>query len=96
MENIVLHVTFTGAPGKAEAFARAMESSGLRQEVLSETGCMQYEYFVPVVGDGTQIVLLEKWRDQACLDAHTNGEPMRKLKELQVPYALEAKLEIFA
>ncbi len=93
MEHIILHVTYTGEKGKAKAFAEAMMSGGLQQAVLNEDGCMQYHYFVPVGGDDTQVVLLEKWRDGAALEAHMNGEPMVSIKALKESFALDTVLE---
>ncbi len=95
MENIVLHVTYTGEKGKARAFAQEMMHGGLQQAVLHEDGCMQYHYFQPVDGDDTQVVLLEKWRDQAALEAHFAGEPMAKIKVLKESFALDTALERF-
>lgn len=95
MENIVLHVTYTGEKGSARAFAQEMMSGGLQQAVLGEDGCLQYHYFQPVGGDDTQVVLLEKWRDAAALAAHSNGEPMAKIKALKEQYDLDTALERF-
>lgn len=91
MEGIVLHVTYSGA--QAEAFAREM-CSGLRSEVLAEDGCLQYDYFLPL-GQEDAVLLLEHWRDQAALEAHFVGEPMKKLKALKEHYGLETGIERF-
>ena len=90
MENIVLHVYYTGA--QAKDFVEEMQTGGLQAAVKAEDGCLQYDYFVPAQDAGVAL-LLEKWRDRAALDAHTNGEPMRALKAVKAKYDLETKVE---
>lgn len=91
MEGILLHVTYSGA--QAKNFAEAMQQ-GLRSEVLSEDGCLQYDYFLPI-GREDSVLLIEHWRDQRALDAHAAGEPMAKLKALKASYSLETSIERF-
>ena len=92
MENIILHCFYTGKNGDAKKFIDEMYAGGYRDAVLAEDGCLQYDYFIsaadPEVG-----ALMEKWRDKAALDAHTNGEPMRALKAVKAKYDLETKVE---
>lgn len=92
MANIIIHCYYTGAEGAARGFIEEMQTSGLQQEVWSEDGCLQYDYFLSA-RDGNVGALLEKWRDEAALSAHMNGEPMRKLKAVKGKYALETKVE---
>lgn len=91
MTGIVLHVTYQGEG--ARAFAEEMQR-GLRAEVLAEDGCLQYDYFLPI-GQENAVLLLEHWRDQAALDAHFVGEPMKKLKALKERYGLSTGIERF-
>jgi quinol monooxygenase YgiN len=62
-----LVVTLTAAPGKGGDLAQAMR--GRCAEVMKEPGCEQFEAFQSAV-DPDRLVLLERWRDQAALDAH--------------------------
>jgi len=62
-----LVVTLTAAPGKGADLAQAMR--GRCAEVTKEPGCEQFEAFQSAV-DPDRLVLLERWRDQAALDAH--------------------------
>ena len=90
MENIVLHVYYTGE--KARAFVEEMESGGLQAAVKAENGCLQYDYFVPTQ-DAKTALLLEKWRDTAAIEAHNASENMVKLKATKAKYGLETKIE---
>lgn len=62
-----LVVTITAVPGKGSALAQAYKARCA--EVMQEPGCEQYEVFQSVV-DPDQLVLLERWVDQAALDTH--------------------------
>jgi len=92
MANIILHCYYTGAEGAARGFMEEMASSGLRDEVLREEGCIQYDYFLSAY-DGCSGVLLEKWRDAEALTAHANGEPMKKLLKVKEKFGLETRVE---
>ncbi len=68
MPPIRLVVTLTSAPGKAQELAKAMQPR--LEEVWKEPGCEQYELFVSTTRPDS-LVLLERWSDEATLDAHT-------------------------
>ena len=90
MENIVLHVYYTGE--QARAFVEEMQSGGLQAAVKAEDGCLQYDYFLPTQDAGVAL-LLEKWRDQTAIEKHNAGENMVKLKAVKAKYGLETKIE---
>ena len=90
MENIVLHVYYTGT--QAKAFVEEMESGGLQKAVKAEDGCLQYDYFLPIQDTSTAL-LLEKWRDQSAIEKHNASENMVKLKASKAKYGLETKIE---
>lgn len=92
MGNIVLHVYYTGAAGRAAAFVAEMQSSGLQAQVQAEDGNLQYDYFTSTA-DGATVLLLEKWRDGKALQAHIDGDVMRQLKAVKEKYALSTRLE---
>ena len=62
-----LVVTISAAPGKGGELARAYETRCA--EVMKEPGCEQFEVFQSAVNPD-RLVLLERWADQAALDAH--------------------------
>ena len=101
MKGILLHVSYRGE--QARAFADEMQQSGLRAAVLAEAGGMQYDHYVPPaathcvlpLAETNCVLLIEHWRDQAALDAHSAGEPMAQLKALKAKYGLETGIERF-
>ena len=62
-----LVVTITAAPGKGNELAQAYKTRCA--EVMQEPGCEQFEVFQSVVNPD-RLTLLERWADQAALDAH--------------------------
>jgi quinol monooxygenase YgiN len=65
---IRLIVTITAAPGKGSELAELYKARCA--EVMSEAGCEQFEIFQSAVNP-EKLVLLERWTDQAALDAHS-------------------------
>ena len=65
--SIRLVVTITAAPGKGADLAKAYEARCA--EVMKEPGCEQFEVFQSAVNPD-RLALLERWADQAALDAH--------------------------
>jgi quinol monooxygenase YgiN len=62
-----LIITMRAKPGKGAELGAAMRERCL--EVQKEPGCEQFEVFQSVL-EPDRIVLLERWADQAALDAH--------------------------
>lgn len=77
-----LVVTITAQPGKGAELAAAYKSRCA--ECVKEPGCEQYEVFQSVV-DPDRLALLERWSDQAALDAHA------KLNATRPPLAPELR-----
>jgi quinol monooxygenase YgiN len=75
---IRLVVTITAAPGKGSELARAYVPRCA--EAMKEPGCEQFEIFQSAVNPD-KLALLERWKDQAALDAHaqlnTTRPPLR-------------------
>ena len=65
--SIRLVVTVTAAPGKGADLASAFEARAA--ECRKEPGCEQFDIFQGVT-NSDEVVLLERWVDQAALDAH--------------------------
>ena len=65
--SIRLVVTITAAPGKGAELAQAYTARCA--ECLKEPGCEQFEIFQSAVNPD-RLTLLERWADQAALDAH--------------------------
>jgi len=65
---IRLIVTITAAPERGSELAHLYKARCA--EVMKEPGCEQFEVFQSGVNPD-KLVLLERWTDQAALDAHS-------------------------
>lgn len=92
MKEIILHVTYQCLPGKAEEFVRILKESGLQQTVRAEDGNLQYDYMISCEAEDT-VVLLEKWRDAAALNAHAATAHMKRMPELKEGRVLKTVIE---
>ena len=80
--SVRLVVTITAAPGKGAELAEAYVARCA--ECLKEPGCEQFEIFQSVAHPD-RLALLERWTDQAALDAHA------KLNATRPPLAPELR-----
>jgi quinol monooxygenase YgiN len=80
---IRLIVTITAKAGRGSELAKGYKARC--EEVMTEPGCEQFEAFQSVVNP-EKLVLLERWTDQAALDAHAKLNSARPplLPELRV------------
>jgi quinol monooxygenase YgiN len=69
-----LIVTITAAPGRGSELAQLYKARCL--EIMKEPGCEQFEGFQSVVNPD-KLVLLERWTNQAALDAHSQANSTR-------------------
>jgi len=69
-----LVVTITASPGKGAELAQAFR--GRCAEIMQEPGCEQFEVFQSVLNPD-RLALLERWTDQAALDAHAKVNATR-------------------
>ena len=74
---IRLLITSKVKPGMAADYARAF--APIEKETQSEPGCLQYELFQSMSNPDT-LVLMERWTDQAALDAHFAIMKQRDMK----------------
>ena len=101
--SIRLVVSITAAPGKGGELAQAYKPRCL--QVMQEPGCEQFEVFQSVVNPD-RLALLERWTDQAALDAHLKVNQTRPplpeglrvgrghIKKCQMVDALEVRLAL--
>lgn len=71
---IRLVVSFNAAPGKGAELAQAYRERC--PQIMQEPGCEQFEVFQSVL-DPDRFTLLERWTDQAALDAHAKRNQTR-------------------
>jgi quinol monooxygenase YgiN len=69
-----LIVKITAAPGKGSELAKLYKPRC--EEISKEPGCEQFEVFQSVV-NSDNLVLLERWTDQAALDVHSKANATR-------------------
>ena len=69
-----LIVKITAAPGKGSELAKLYKPRC--EEISKEPGCEQFEVFQSVVNTDN-LVLLERWTDQAALDVHSKVNTTR-------------------
>ena len=65
--SIRLVISITAAPGKGAELAQAFKARCA--DAMKEPGCQQFEAFQSVLNPD-RLTLLERWADQASLDAH--------------------------
>lgn len=89
---ITVNIYYTGEPGRAAAFAREMTESGVVADIRAEEGNLRYEYFFPMDGEDT-VLLIDSWKDQASLDAHHASPMMGRIAALREKYDLHMRVE---
>ena len=92
---LTVMIRYTGENGSARRFMEEMEASGTAAAVRAEPGNLRYEYLFPA-DDPESVVLIDRWRDQAALDAHHASPMMAAIAALREKYHLRAGAERFA
>ena len=92
MQHIVIHVTYTCLPGKAQELVRALKDSGAQQAVRAEPGCLQYDYSISCEAPDT-VILLEKWQDQAAHEFHMRQAHMQTIAACKEGRVADMRME---
>lgn len=92
--SLIVNIYYTGKNGSAKQFAEEMVNSGIVERVRAEEGNERYEYFFPM-DDAETVMLVDKWRDQAALDAHHKSPMMEEIAALREKYNLHMHVEKF-
>lgn len=90
--SITVNIYYTGTDGSAREFAREMVETGVVSRVRAEEGNLKYEYFFPM-DDRETVLLIDRWRDQAAIDAHHKSPMMREIAELREKHHLKMRVE---
>ena len=69
-----LIVKITATPGKGTELGKLYKARC--EDIMKEPGCEQFEVFQSVV-NSDNLVLLERWTDQAALDVHSKVNATR-------------------
>ena len=89
---ITINIYYTGKNGSAMDFAQEMTQSGVVSAVRAEPGNLKYEYFFPL-DDPETVLLIDRWEDQAAIDAHHKSEMMGRIAALRDKYHLRMRVE---
>jgi quinol monooxygenase YgiN len=92
---VTVNIFYTGENGNARAFAEEMISSGTAERIRAEEGNLSYDYYLPLEG-GETVLLIDSWRDQEALDAHHASPMMGKIAELREKYGLHMRVVRYA
>lgn len=92
--SLTVNLYYTGKNGSARRFAEEMVASGVVAAVRAEVGNERYEYFFPM-DDPETVLLIDRWRDQAALDAHHKSPMMAQIAALREKYGLRLRVERF-
>ena len=92
--SITVNLYYSGAAGKAKAFAEEMVSSGTVKAIREEPGNLRYEYFFPMERPDT-VLLIDSWENQEAIDRHHHSPMMAKIMELREKYDLHMQIERF-
>ena len=92
---IVLNVTYKCRPGMREEFLESIITEGIDDASRAEAGNIKYDYYLPFDG-GDELLLVEKWRDEAALSAHSAAPHFARLGELKPIYVLETVVERYS
>lgn len=89
---LVLNVIFKGEEGKAERYVKELEENGMADFVRHEKGNYKYDYYLPLKKSG-EVLLVERWENEECLQAHLNTENIKKMQEIKKKYNIQTILE---
>lgn len=92
---IVLNVTYKCRPSKRDEFLERIRAEGVDSASRAEAGNIKYDYYVPA-GGGDELLLVEKWRDEAALASHAAEPHFKRLGEIKAEYVLETAIERYS
>ena len=93
--SITINIYYTGENGSALKFAEEMTESGIVDRIRAEDGNLKYNYFVPLDGSET-VLLIDSWDNQEALDIHHASPMMSEIAALREKYDLHMRVEQFA
>lgn len=93
--SIKINITYRGKNGSAQAFAREMTESGTVAAIRAEDGNEAYDYYQPL-DDADAILLIDRWRNHAAIDAHHASPMMGEIARLRDKYDLHMEVRRFA
>ena len=92
---IVLNVTYKCKPDLRAEFLEAILAEGIDVASRAEAGNLKYDYYFTFDDRADELLLIEKWRDAAALEAHAETPHYLKLKALKPMYVTDTIVERF-
>jgi len=86
-----IDVTYRLKAGAREGFLSALEEIGLRESVLAEAGCLQYDYY-RCAHRPDEVLLVERWESAADQARHMEQPHMARLARLKERFVEEVAL----
>ena len=90
--SVTMLLRYTGKNGAARRFAEEMLASGTAAAIRAEEGNLGYAYYLSLE-DPETLLLVDRWRDQAALDAHHASPMMATIAALRAKYDLHMTAE---
>ena len=87
-------VTYTMKEGKRDDFLKAVIDGGLREQVLAENGCLQYDYYITPHNENT-ILLVERWESRDAQKVHLEQPHMAGVRQAKELYTINTELEFY-
>jgi len=82
---ILMLVTYKTKPGLRSAFHQTILNEGLQEVSRQEPGNLAYDYFLSV-DHPDELLLVEKWKDQASIERHKTLPHYLRLRDLKATY----------
>ncbi|WEV44642.1 putative quinol monooxygenase [Streptococcaceae bacterium ESL0687] len=89
---ITVNIYYKGENGSPKKFAQEMLDKGLVDLIRSKEGNLRYEYFLPLEGEDS-ILLIDQWKNQEDLDLHHASPVMNQIIALRDKYGLQMEVE---
>ena len=89
---LIFNVTFRCRPEMRTRFLETIKAEGIDAAARAEEGNLQYDWFVSADND-TDLLLIEKYRDDAAVAAHVRQAHVVRLVELKNEYVADMVIE---
>lgn len=90
---LLLNVYYKMKPDSKEIFLRKLDEEKIRESTMNENGNLKYDFYPSFKSD--EIILVEKWESEACLDSHRNQPHFQKLVALKNEYVVKTIIESY-
>ena len=92
---LLIHVTYQAKPGRGRELVRQIVGQGLRDKILAEDGCLQYDYYLSCENEDT-VLLVELWETAAHQAVHMTQPHMQALAEIKNRETLSTTIQKYS